>query len=1499
MGNDNPNGPAGDYSGSITTAGYYDPFSANAKRVIDDITVPGSVGAYPLKWSRYLNTRGGPWPDTFGYGAAWTHSYCWGLSIYTRDPQYEGPMGRLGYPDGRTADLMSQGGGMYGADIPGRDQVRDVVQDMGNGRYDLLLGDGGKVKFGPVAGITGLAVQAIVDPYGLTTTLTYLSGRLDKITEPGGRYLKINYSPFDWYEIYSGQTYYYYLITSVQAFDGRGNLIETVRYTYTRVHHTNNSPPDYYELTGVNYDDVTSASYTYQPSNGNGANAVWFELVSTCDDVRYNGPMRQIKYEYLTYGDIGGPVSWGQIKQEKNKATNQIVSEVTYPDDGVTGTGAYRRTETRGDGQTRVLQYESQGGTWGNGAELIRYTDFQGHSTNITYSSPSAGVTRKSVTDARGYTTHIDRSGIGVVTQITHPDNSTVKYTYFNTRYLDSTTDERGNVTQHLRDGNNRIIRTNFPDGAYETFIYNGFAQVLTHRLKNGAYEHFTYDSRGLLTAKWNPTWNSTAVPGDPKTIYTYYTSGPWTDRVKTMTLPANVSGYQASETYEYDRNASGFAVAGRGLVTKITHADGTYQAFGYDAYRNKLWEENELRQRTTYTYDAYKRLLSTTNPLNQTTTYSYEGTNGANSSPNLHTTASVRFQTTATGIKTANVYDANFRKTSTTQAHGTGLAATTTFTYDTVGNLTQVLDPLNHATTTTYDSRNRKKTVTDALNQATTFYYDFANNVIRIDRPDGTMETKSYDPLNRVLTDTVPQTATVNLTTWFTYNPSGTIASVKDPKLQVTTFTYDASDQKKKMIYPGGTQSQSWIYDDAHNLASRTTVGGETQSFGYDNRNRKQTMVWSNQAEWAYFAYDAASRLVTAKNGTGTWNTNIISTITRTYNAAGRLSLDQQNVTGLGAKNVNYVYDADGKPTRMYVTGASYDYTFSYDDMGRFETISPFGSFVLFQYSYDAASNEIKRHNEVNLVDQIYPRDALNRMSARDVKKYAYVLSSEAYTYDAMSRLTSVTREDGKEDQFGYYLDGELYWAQYGVSALRTVTYSLDKAGNRVGVNDDGNPTWYTTNGLNQYSAMGGVTVWNGAEHEISAYRAVVYTYLNDEHLIEATNTVNQDNYQLAYDALGRCVKRTLNGAVTYYTYDGEKSVLEYNSAGTLVGRNLYGKGIDEILYRAYGNQSYYFQQDRNGNVTHLTNASGAIIEKYKYDAFGAVTVYDGGGNLRSGGTAYNNRFLFTGREYAATFAFYEYRARAYNPTLGRFMSEDPKGFDAGDYNLFRYVHNDPLDRVDPMGLGDESVNAKMVSMMNLTMHAQTVLPLGSNIPVLAAQLPNGQWVDYRAAGGLTMAQSFEAMGQGLSIGQRLQAAPRESAISRVKDLPIDESGSSTNMRPGDIFVSHYGYPTDKYFDTNSNIARIGNHRNTLNDDSLALTAKVARSYGLKPGDKVYFNGRYLGNYDDTAPQKTQSRIDVYDRYGRHPQNWGGILRSPFTISSRPYFEPWTPLEE
>ena len=218
------------------------------------------------------------------------------------------------------------------------------------------------------------------------------------------------------------------------------------------------------------------------------------------------------------------------------------------------------------------------------------------------------------------------------------------------------------------------------------------------------------------------------------------------------------------------------------------------------------------------------------------------------------------------------------------------------------------------------------------------------------------------------------------------------------DPGARQTTFDYDASDQKITMTYPGGTQSQSWTYDDAHNLVSRTTVGGKVEQFTYDIRNRKDTMgAWIlnpvTEIEWAHYIYDDASHLAIASNGTGVWGQNVVSIITRQYDAAGHLTLDQQNVNGLGIKNVYYPFhDADGKLTRMYVGGASpvYDYTFEYDDMGRFETIKPTGGSAVFQYHYDPASNEIQRDNLQNGVQQIYPRDSLNRMLYYKLKQWS-----------------------------------------------------------------------------------------------------------------------------------------------------------------------------------------------------------------------------------------------------------------------------------------------------------------------------------------------------------------------------------------------------------------------------------------------------------------------------------------------------------------------------
>ena len=174
----------------------------------------------------------------------------------------------------------------------------------------------------------------------------------------------------------------------------------------------------------------------------------------------------------------------------------------------------------------------------------------------------------------------------------------------------------------------------------------------------------------------------------------------------------------------------------------------------------------------------------------------------------------------------------------------------------------------------------------------------------------------------------------------------------------------------------------------------------------------------------------------------------------------------------------------------------------------------------------------------------------------------------------------------------------------------------------------------------------------------------------------------------QFVYDGLNRCVKRTTNGVAVYFSYDGWKPIAEWDASGALLAWNMYGTGPDEILtrYRQSDASYLHYHADQFGSVKFLLNASNVGVEKYTYAAFRAPKITDWSGNILTD-SAYGNRFMFTGREYLSTIGIYDYRNRMYSPLIGRFLQTDPRGFDAGDNNLYRYVRNNPGNLADPTG--------------------------------------------------------------------------------------------------------------------------------------------------------------------------------------------------------------------
>ena len=986
IGNDNPTGKAGEYNGSITTAGSYDPYTGNAKRFVDDLTVTGGVGSYPLKWTRILNTRGGGGP--FGQGGGWRHSYQWALSLWPLAPQYSltdqcpppvDVAGTVHYPDGRTMNLNVEEDPVthvpYYVQADGLEPTGDRLVRVGGGiydagDYDLILKDGGKVQFRHVPYI-GFVATTIVDPYGQTTMLEHdAPNRLSGIQEPGGRYLKINYtSPAENHEV----------IESVKSYDTvNGALLATVSYEYEVAGVFNGSANvKFVNLIHANYHDEISSRATYVYSDpfplAPGVIQTYVAgTVTTCDDVRYAGAMKKIQYQYATTADTGLPLVRGQIKAEINPTTGVAISRMTYPHwGGPNGVSPCQptqacwveRTETRADGRTRKFTYNKG---LSSSPELESYTDFADpnrgevhHITTITYSgagiptapnmprvpSPSQHYFR-TVRDALQHETTTEKEwNIGAVMAVIHPNLTRVEFTYedpANPHYLATKKDERGKITRYTRYTNDadkhRIQRIDYPDGGWEEFPrYNAFAQVLTHKRpfdgQNDAYDHFQYDGRGRLWKQWVATPNSQWPPPDgpiyPYSRFEYYPTGPSTDRVYRSYDPL---GHYTEFLYDQ-----------RGNVTRVTHQDETfsYNQSHYNPDGTLDWTADENHpnagqnghesERTRYLYDEYKRVASVTNPMQETVHTRYDPNHGTGPDLSLtHTTLSV-YQTESEMHRITNFeYNANFQREKITEAPGdTRDQAITEFFYDAVGNLIRQKDPRDRFTTYGYDDRNRQTSVLiEELGETTIVEYDDVGNKIAEQRPDLSVRKWDYDEMNRLShaydwRSPSAQPSTVETTTYL-YNIAGNLEKIIDTKGAIYQFGYDLTNRKIYEKYPEDPVTHVvpiafYGYDAASNLTDVINPAQQWKHLHYDSRNR-QDLSWWNMAAGPTVGthYDPAGRVteILASSGAGGSMPDTATAETVIgyhYDQANRKIWEDQTVGGY-TRRVQTLLDEDGK---------------------------------------------------------------------------------------------------------------------------------------------------------------------------------------------------------------------------------------------------------------------------------------------------------------------------------------------------------------------------------------------------------------------------------------------------------------------------------------------------------------------------------------------------------------------------------------------------------
>jgi RHS repeat-associated protein len=166
--------------------------------------------------------------------------------------------------------------------------------------------------------------------------------------------------------------------------------------------------------------------------------------------------------------------------------------------------------------------------------------------------------------------------------------------------------------------------------------------------------------------------------------------------------------------------------------------------------------------------------------------------------------------------------------------------------------------------------------------------------------------------------------------------------------------------------------------------------------------------------------------------------------------------------------------------------------------------------------------------------------------------------------------------------------------------------------------------------------------------------------------------------SYTFKYDPFGRRINKSSSSGTSVYAYDGDNLVEETNGSGGVVARYSQGLNIDEPLAMLRNATTSYYQADGLGSVTSLSNGAGAVAQNYTYDSFGNIIATTG---------SLVNSFRYTGREWDTETSLYYYRARYYDPSSGRFLTEDPFGF-GGGINFYAYAANSSPNLKDPFGL-------------------------------------------------------------------------------------------------------------------------------------------------------------------------------------------------------------------
>jgi len=999
-----------------------------------------------------------------------------------------------------------------------------------------------------------------------------------------------------------------------------------------------------------------------------------------------------------------------------------------------------RRTLTRDPlGNVTRFEYDAAG-------NLSEETDARGHATAYEYDGANR---RTQVVDALGNvgafrfdhqgnlveatgplqqreTTEYDARNRPIVTRDALGHATT--YTYDADDNLIALTDPNGNTTRYEYDGRNRLVKVTNALGGTKTFTYDAANQRRSETDEAGRTTRYAYDDLGRLVTSTDP------LGGVVRNAY---------DAAGNLSSVTDALG--RTTTYTYDA---------RNRRTQIEDALGNRTTFQYDAVGNQTAIQDALGRSVQFTYDVLNRVLRETDALGNVTVYGYDAVGNQTR------------VTDALGRVTTYAYDALDRRTSRTDAVG-GVAV---WTYDDAGRLVAERDELGRTVAHAYDNLGREISRTEPGDRTTTFEYDSLGNLLRMTDPLGQFTRYAYDALNR----RIGVTDAAGATTRYAFDAVGNVLSVTDPLGNETSYAYDALDRTiTETNEVGGVRRYS--YDAVGNLISQVDRNGRERQFTYDALDRRIEERWLGAAPRTITtAYDAVGQVTVAAD--------VDSRYVYTYDAIGRLTgASNSGTPGVPTVAMAYTFDAvDNLLTRTdTIDGTAAGTTaYVYDSLNRVQRITQSGPTVSdkrVDLAYNAASDptSLDRYSDLagtqRVLSSFFSYDAAGRLATLEHTRAAVAggagsVAQYAYTYDAVNRITQIVAADGTA---GYTYDTTGQLIAVDNTTLPDEAYTYDVNGNRIGAG-------YSTGANNRLVSDGTYQYTYDAEGNrlrrthIASGEVTEYTWDHRNRLtrvaVKSSGGIIIKDSAYTYDVLNRRIATSVDadgagaGAAVSerMVYDDQNLALVFDGAGARTQRYLYGPQIDQVLAdeRAAG-PVYWTLGDQQGSVRDIADSTGMLRNHLVYDAFGKI--------LSESNPAISHRFAFTGREFDSATGLYYYRARYYDAPLGLFLSEDPRGFNAGPANFYTYVGNSPLNATDP--LGEEAWIAAQTpySPEEAARSAQLARRLGNLAFVTASAAAAGALAapvfaaGFGLAGGAAVGLLGETIGGGLAGGLAL----------------------------------------------------------------------------------------------------------------------------------------------